>query len=111
MTITREVAVQVERALSPKLSAGLRKALNERCAGTLADQDEAETRQLRTARAAGSSAPLRGPIRPLICPPLSRGSKRHPVWALTVIGKRRKQCIGAGQCGDGRGLARPLDRP
>jgi integrase len=110
VTVTREVAVQVERALSPKLWAELRRALDERCGGTFPDQDEAETRQWRTARAAillmGDSGlrrdeaahARREALRPYVgqsvrpsVRPSPEGSNDTPVWALTVIGKRRKQ--------------------
>ncbi|SAL87456.1 integrase [Caballeronia terrestris] len=110
VTVTREVAVQVERALSPKLWAELRRALDERCGGTFRDQDEAETRQWRTARAAillmGDSGlrrdeaahARREALRPYVgqsvrpsVRPSPEGSNDTPVWALTVIGKRRKQ--------------------
>jgi integrase len=113
VTVTREVAVQVERALSPKLWAELRRALDERCGGTFPDQDEAETRQWRTARAAillmGDSGlrrdeaahARREALRPYVghsvsstarpSPKSPQGSNGTPVWALTVIGKRRKQ--------------------
>ena len=109
VTITREVAVQVERALPPKLWTELRRALDERCVGTLLDQDEAETRQWRTARAAillmGDSGlrrdeaahARREALRPYVgqsvrpSPQSPQGSNGTPVWALTVIGKRRKQ--------------------
>jgi integrase len=110
VTVTREVAVQVERALSPKLWAELRRALDERCGGTFPDQDEAETRQWRTAHAAillmGDSGlrrdeaahARREALRPYVgqsvrpsVRPSPEGSNDTPVWALTVIGKRRKQ--------------------
>ena len=108
VTVTREVAVQVERALLTKWTA-LRKALDRRCVGTLPDQDEAETRQWRTARAAillmGDSGlrrdeaahARREDLRPYVSqsvrssPQTPQGSNHTPVWALTVIGKRRKQ--------------------
>jgi integrase len=99
--------------LSPKLWTELRRALDERCVATAPDQDDAETRQWRTARAAillmGDSAlrrdeaahARREALRPYVghsvsstarpSPQSPQGSNGTPVWALTVIGKRRKQ--------------------
>jgi integrase len=111
VTVTREVPVQVGRALPAGLWTGLRAALDAHCArhtnGAGADGDAADARQSRTARAAillmGDSGlrrdeaanarredlrreDLRGDLH--LSP---QGSDAAAVWALTVIGKRRKQ--------------------
>ncbi|CAE6959792.1 site-specific integrase [Paraburkholderia domus] len=100
VTVTREVAVQVGRALPAELWTGVRAALDARCArhGNAAEGQEAEARQWRTARAAillmGDSGLRRDEAaharrENLRLSPLPSGGA--PVWALTVTGKRRKQ--------------------
>ncbi|MBK5125682.1 tyrosine-type recombinase/integrase [Burkholderia sp. R-69980] len=102
VTVTREVAVQVGRALPADLWTGLRAALDARCArrtdGAGTDGDEAEARQWRTARAAillmGDSGLRRDEAAHARRENLRlspRPSGGAPVWALTVTGKRRKQ--------------------
>ncbi|MBK5124961.1 tyrosine-type recombinase/integrase [Burkholderia sp. R-69980] len=98
VTVTREVAVQVGRALPADLWTGLRAALDARCAGDEAEGQDAEARQWRTARAAillmGDSGLRRDEAAHARRENLRlspRPSGGAPVWALTVIGKRRKQ--------------------
>ncbi|CAE6840573.1 Tyrosine recombinase XerC [Paraburkholderia haematera] len=97
-TVTREVPVQVGRALPAGLWTGLRAALDARCAGDEAEGQDAEARQWRTARAAillmGDSGLRRDEAahaRRENLRLLSLPSGGAPVWALTVTGKRRKQ--------------------
>ncbi|HZZ04101.1 phage integrase family protein [Paraburkholderia sp.] len=98
VTVTREVAVQVGRALPGALWTGMRAALDARCAGDPAEGSAAEARQWRTARAAillmGDSGLRRDEAaharrENLRAPPHTAGGA--PVWALTVVGKRRRQ--------------------
>ncbi|CAE6792090.1 Tyrosine recombinase XerC [Paraburkholderia domus] len=102
VTVTREVAVQVERALPAQLWATVRRALETHCraadVGHAADQERDDVRQWRIARAAillmGDSGLRRAEAaaarrEDLRLSPFSTG--RAPVWALTVIGKRRRQ--------------------
>jgi integrase len=126
-TITREVEVQVERALSADLWTTLRAELDARCDGEelggLTPTEE-EARQWRTARAAillmGDSGVRRdeaaharrenlsvavvspgGPANksangsPKLSPQTGTSGVSHAkpvtVWALTIVGKRRKQ--------------------
>ncbi|MFL9860045.1 site-specific integrase [Paraburkholderia madseniana] len=102
VTVTREVPVQVGRALPAGLWTGLRAALDARCArrtnGAGTDGDEAEARQWRTARAAillmGDSGLRRDEAAHARREDLHlapQGSGGAAVWALTVTGKRRKQ--------------------
>jgi integrase len=98
-TVTREVAVQIGRALPAALWGRVRKELDARCARQ-AVNDEADVagRQWRTARAAillmGDSGlrrdeAARARREDLRLSPQSSGGAA--VWALTVIGRRRKQ--------------------
>jgi integrase len=102
VTVSREVAVQVERALPAPLWSALRAALEARCARPAHADDDAEARQWRTARAAillmgdsglrrDEAAHARREALRLSVHPSPQGSNGGPVWALTVIGKRRKQ--------------------
>ncbi|MDR6412245.1 UNVERIFIED_ORG: integrase [Burkholderia sp. 1595] len=100
VTVTREVPVQVGRALPAGLWTQLRDALDARCAGPVngAGVEEADARQWRTARAAillmGDSGLRRDEAAHArrenlrLSPLPTRGAQ---VWALTVTGKRRKQ--------------------
>lgn len=67
VTVTREVAVQVGRALPAGLWTGLRDALDARCARHMndagADEEEAEARQWRTARGDPADGRLRAAAR------------------------------------------------
>ncbi|MBK5125896.1 tyrosine-type recombinase/integrase [Burkholderia sp. R-69980] len=98
VTVTREVAVQVGRALPADLWTGVRAALDARCAGDEAEGQDAAARQWRTARAAillmGDSGLRRDEAAHARRENLRlspRPSGGAPVWALTVTGKRRKQ--------------------
>ncbi|MFL9966559.1 hypothetical protein PQR02_37455 [Paraburkholderia sediminicola] len=98
VTVTREVAVQVRRALPADLWTGLRAVLDARCAGDDAEGQDAEARQWRTARAAillmGDSGLRRDEAAHARRENLRlspRPSGGAPVWALTVTGKRRRQ--------------------
>jgi integrase len=117
-TITREVEVQVERALSTDLWTQVRAELDARCngedlGGLTPTEDEA--RQWRIARAAillmGNSGVRRdeaanarrenlsvavvaatgSPIKSPTDASTNSAAEQRPVWALGVIGKRRKQ--------------------
>ena len=117
-TITREVQVQVERALSTDLWTRVRAELDARCngedlGGLTPTEDEA--RQWRIARAAillmGNSGVRRdeaanarrenlsvavvtaigSPTKSSTDASTSSAAEQRPVWALGVIGKRRKQ--------------------
>jgi integrase len=109
-TITREVEVQVERALSTDLWTRVRAELDARCDGEDLDRltpTEEEARQWRIARAAillmGNSGVRRNEAANARRENLSvavvtaTGSSAHSaagqrsVWALGVIGKRRRQ--------------------
>ena len=121
-TITREVMVQVERALPADLWRLIRGALDARCGAEIVNETEEEVRQWRTARAAvllmGDSGLRRDEVanarrenlRPLPTnshqgtgkrgvskssqqhqPELTDMSSRPAIWALSVVGKRRKQ--------------------
>ncbi|MGF6971528.1 integrase [Paraburkholderia sp. WC7.3g] len=102
VTVTREVAVQVERALPAALWATVRSALDTQCrvAGTGRKEDQRgdDSGQWRAARAAillmGDSGLRRAEAaaarrEELRISPWSTAAT--PVWALTVIGKRRRQ--------------------
>jgi integrase len=102
VTVTREVAVQVGRALPAGLWTAVRDVLDTRCARPLnaagAGEEAADARQWRTARAAillmGDSGLRRDEAahaRREALRLLPHPSGGAPVWALTVIGKRRKQ--------------------
>jgi integrase len=115
VTVTREVAVQVGRALPAGVWTALRAALDTRCARPLneagagagagvweeageAGEAAADARQWRTVRAAillmGDSGLRRDEaahVRREALRLLPQGSGGTAVWALTVIGKRRKQ--------------------
>jgi integrase len=101
-TITREIAVQVERALPAALWTQVRQALDERCSDPRAADEEA--RQWRAARAAilmmGDSGLRRAEVaqarrehlRPASA--AERGPAGAPamrIWTLTIVGKRRRQ--------------------
>jgi len=105
-TITREVAVQIERALPAALWATVRTALDTHCraaevnheADDAADRRNDEARQWRIARAAvllmGDSGLRRAEAAAACRENLrlsSYSAAAAPVWALTVIGKRRRQ--------------------
>jgi integrase len=108
--MTKEVSVQVERALSADLWKTVRYALDQRCEDQLLNETPEQVRQWRTARAAillmGDSglrreeaAPARrDDLRPVRHVPLKSGEKAGEgggaeveVWALSVVGKRRRQ--------------------
>ncbi|WP_421380994.1 phage integrase family protein (plasmid) [Paraburkholderia sp. DD10] len=104
VTVTREVPVQVGRALPAGLWAQLRDALDARCASPVngAGAEEADARQWRTARAAillmGDSGLRRDEAAHARREDLRGDPLRSPqdpeaaaVWALTVTGKRRRQ--------------------
>jgi integrase len=102
-TVTREVAVQVERALPAALWAAVRTALDVRCQtsevnnGADVEVDD-EMRQWRIARAAillmGDSGLRRAEAAAARREDLQLSlysTAAAPIWALTVIGKRRRQ--------------------
>jgi integrase len=106
------VSVQVERALSADLWSQVRTAFDAHCEHVVPGESEEEVRQWRTARAAtlltGDSSLRRDEaaharrenLRPSLVTAagLATGEMKEttrtsgsPVWALSVIGKRRKQ--------------------
>jgi integrase len=110
-TITEEESVQVERALSADLWTAVRHALDQRCGDQLLNETPEQVRQWRTARAAillmGDSGVRREeaaharredlrPVRHVA--PIKSGKKAGEgggaeveIWALSVLGKRRRQ--------------------
>jgi integrase len=114
-TVTREVAVQVERALSADLWARVRHALDQRCGDQLLNETPEQVRQWRTARAAillmGDSGLRREeaaharredlhPVRHVAPAKAGKiagkkagegGGAEVEIWALSVVGKRRRQ--------------------
>jgi integrase len=110
-TITKEVSVQVERALSADLWTTVRHALDQRCGDQLLNETPEQVRQWRTSRAAillmGDSGlrreeaahARRGDLRPVRqVAPIKAGKQvgagggaEVEIWALSVLGKRRRQ--------------------
>jgi integrase len=110
-TVTKEVSVQVDRALSADLWAMVRRALDQRCGDQLLNETPEQVRQWRTARAAillmGESGlrreeaahARREDLRPVRhAAPVKAGKKageggaaQVEIWALSVVGKRRRQ--------------------
>jgi integrase len=109
--VTKEVSVQVDRALSADLWAMVRRALDQRCGDQLLNETPEQVRQWRTARAAillmGESGlrreeaahARREDLRPVRhAAPVKAGKKageggaaQVEIWALSVVGKRRRQ--------------------
>jgi integrase len=111
-TLTREVSVQIERALSADLWSRVRAAFDAHCEHAIPSKSEEDVRQWRTARAAtllmGDSGLRRDEVAQArrenlraSTVPVARvaagameettGASGSPVWTLSVIGKRRKQ--------------------
>ncbi|AMM18762.1 integrase (plasmid) [Burkholderia sp. PAMC 28687] len=118
-TVTKEVAVQVERALSADLWTIVRRALDQRCGDPLLNETPEQVPQWRTARAAillmGDSGLRREeaaharredlrPVRNVVPVKAGKiagkragkqageaGSADVEIWALSVVGKRRRQ--------------------
>jgi integrase len=110
-TVTKEVSVQVDRALSADLWALVRRALDQRCGDQLLNETPEQVRQWRTARAAillmGDSGLRREEaanarrqdlrtIRHVTSAGAAKkagegGAAQVEIWALSVVGKRRRQ--------------------